>query len=56
MWNNTTGVDVQLGRAMAMCAHPYAAWRRLSRGGRSFLLAAYVMVGYVGTLMFLMFA
>jgi len=51
-----SGVEVALGRALAMCVHPYAAWRRLSMSGRSLMVAAYVGIGYVGTLMVLTLA
>jgi hypothetical protein len=50
------GLDIMLGRALALCVHPYAAWRVLSTTGRSLMLAAYAAFGYVmGMLVFLAF-
>jgi hypothetical protein len=50
----TSGPAAFLGWALAMCVHPIAAWRRLSRGGRSLVLAVYGLVGYMmGTLLLL---
>jgi hypothetical protein len=50
----TSGPAAFLGWALAVCVHPIAAWRRLSRGGRSMVLAVYGLVGYVmGTLLLL---
>ena len=39
-----------LGRFLAYCSHPAAAWRRLSGRGRLLLLTAYFGAGYVVTL------
>lgn len=39
-----------LGRSLAFCTHPGAAWRRLSSGGRLLLLTAYFSASYVLTL------
>ena len=50
----TGGPAAFFGWALAMCVHPIAAWRRLSRGGRSLVLAVYGLVGYMmGTLLLL---
>ena len=50
----TSGAAAFLGWALAMCVHPIAAWRRLSRSGRSLVLAVYGLVGYMmGTLLLL---
>lgn len=38
-----------LGRSLAYCAHPAAAWRRLSNGGRLLLVVAYFGASYVVT-------
>jgi hypothetical protein len=35
-----------LGRSLAFCAHPYAAWRRLRIGGRALLVGAYFGAAY----------
>jgi hypothetical protein len=42
------------GRCLAYCAHPTAAWRRLSRGGRILLLSAYFGASYLLTLVALL--
>jgi hypothetical protein len=43
-------LEVLAGRSLAMCAHPYAAWRTHSTSVRVFVLAAYVAAGYAVTL------
>jgi hypothetical protein len=40
------GIDVLIGRSLAMCAHPYAAWRRHSTTGRVVVFLAYLGAGY----------
>jgi hypothetical protein len=49
-----TPVEALLGRSLAFCVHPYAAWRRLAIGGRALLVAAYFAAAYtiVLTLLF----
>jgi hypothetical protein len=44
------GAAVLFGRLLAMCVHPFAAWRRSSRQGRVALLCGYATAGYVATL------
>jgi hypothetical protein len=44
-----------LGRCLAYCAHPAAAWRRLPRGGRILLLTTYFGTAYVLTFAALLF-
>jgi hypothetical protein len=39
-------LDVLVGRSLAMCAHPYAAWRRYSIRGRLVVVLAYTGAGY----------
>jgi hypothetical protein len=48
-------LDLLIGRALAWCVHPAAAWRRLPARGRALLVAAYVSASYmtVLTLLFL---
>lgn len=43
-----------LGRLLAYCAHPAAAWRRISKGDRTLVIAAYFGAGYVLTLVALL--
>jgi hypothetical protein len=42
--------DVVIGRTLACCVHPAAAWRRVSKSGRALIVGAYFVVGYVGVL------
>ena len=46
--------DVVIGRTLACCAHPAAAWRRLSPSGKALIIGAYFLVGYVGVLVVLL--
>jgi hypothetical protein len=39
-------MELVLGRSLAFCAHPYAAWRRLPIGGRALLFGAYFGAAY----------
>ena len=43
-------IEICLGRALALFAHPAAAWTRLSGSGRAILLASYVTVSYAAVL------
>jgi hypothetical protein len=36
-----------LGRALAVCVHPFAAWRRFSTSWHVWILTAYAVAGYV---------
>lgn len=42
--------EILIGRWLAFCAHPCAAWPRLTTRGRTLLVAAYVGLGYAGAL------
>ena len=44
------GIDLLIGRGLAFCVHPRAAWRVLSTPGRAFVVAAYAGAGYVAVL------
>lgn len=48
-------LDLLIGRALAWCVHPAAAWQRLPARGRVLLVAAYVGASYttVLTLLFM---
>ena len=48
-------LDLLIGRALAWCVHPVAAWQRLPARGRVLLVAAYVSASYttVLTLLFI---
>jgi hypothetical protein len=43
-------VELLIGRGLAFCLHPTAAWRVLSRPRRALVVAAYVAFGYVAVL------
>ena len=49
-------LDVLIGRALAWCLHPAAAWQRLPAGGRVLLVAAYVSASYMTVLTLLLIA
>jgi hypothetical protein len=40
-------LDVFLGRSLAFCVHPSAAWMRLTARGRTLLIGAYFAASYV---------
>ena len=44
------GIDLLIGRGLAFCVYPRAAWRVLSTPGRAFVVAAYAGAGYVTVL------
>ena len=49
-------IPVVIGRSLACCLHPWAAWRRLPASGRAWLVAAYVSASYVTVLAVLLIA
>ena len=48
-----TSMEILIARAMAICVHPYAAWRTRSIKNRVLLIAGYVAVSYVAGLCWL---
>ena len=46
-------MDILAGRALAHCAHPFIAWRRLNGSRRALLVFAYFSAGYVSALVML---
>ena len=48
-------LEVLIGRGLACCLHPQAAWRLLTRKGRAFVVFAYATGGFVATLAALLF-
>jgi len=42
--------EVLIGRSLAACVHPLAAWRSKARSFRVLLLAGYFTAGYVAAL------
>ena len=49
-------VDLLVGRGLAFCCHPTAAWRVLSTPGRAFVVAAYASAAYMAVLAVLLLA
>jgi len=39
-------IETMVGYSLAMCVHPYAAWRSRSARRRAFVLLAYFVGGY----------
>jgi hypothetical protein len=39
-------LEIVAGRALALCVHPYAAWRVRSTRGRLFVLCAFAFGSY----------
>jgi hypothetical protein len=42
--------DVVIGRMLACCVHPAAAWRRLPTSGRAMVFGTYFAASYLGVL------
>jgi hypothetical protein len=42
--------EILLGRSLAACVHPFAAWQSTVRSFRVLLVAGYFAVGYVAAL------
>ena len=47
-------LEIMIGRGLAMCAHPNAAWRVLSVGQRMLLVGAYFAASYLAVLVSLL--
>jgi hypothetical protein len=43
----STGLEILLGRSLAACVHPVAAWRSGSRSARAQFFFGYFVAGYV---------
>ena len=43
-------MELLIGRGLALCVHPLAAWRVLSTPGRAFVVGAYAGAAYVAVL------
>jgi hypothetical protein len=52
----TMAIEILLGRGLALCFNPTAAWRVLSRRGRALVVGAYAGAGFLATLTILVFA
>jgi hypothetical protein len=42
--------EIVIGRSLAFCLHPRAAWPLLPTSGRLLIIAAYIVAGYVAGL------
>jgi hypothetical protein len=42
--------EIIIGRGIACCLHPMAAWRVMTRSGRALVVAAYVGASFGATL------
>ena len=42
--------DIVIGRTLACCVHPSAAWRRLSGSGRALIVGSYFAASYLAVL------
>ena len=40
-------LEVVIGRSVALCVHPLAAWRSRSRNDRTLLVISYFAISYV---------
>jgi hypothetical protein len=55
---STRGVrsfEILIGRGLACCLHPQAAWRATTRVGRAFVICAYAAGGFATTLAALLY-
>jgi len=55
MYRTSDGVAIVVGRTLAACVHPFAAWRRFSTSWRSLIVTAYAAAGYFIVLSVLLF-
>ena len=51
---NRMSADIVIGRTLACCLHPAAAWRRLSASGKALIVGAYFVIGYFSVLVVLL--
>jgi hypothetical protein len=47
-------IEILIGRTLAYCLHPAAAWRIVSLRGRAAILGAYAAGGYLAVLSLLL--
>jgi hypothetical protein len=52
----TARLELLVGRSLAMCAHPYAAWRTHSTAGRLLVFFTYLAASYAVMLTVLFFS
>ena len=46
----STPLEIRIGRSIALCVHPSAAWRTQSNKRRALVIIAYVVASYAITL------
>jgi hypothetical protein len=46
--------DLVIGRTLACCLHPAAAWRRVSKSGKALIVSTYFVVAYLAALVVLL--
>jgi hypothetical protein len=46
----STRLEIWVGRALAVCAHPYAAWRTGSTSRRLLIVLGYAGIAYLAVL------
>jgi hypothetical protein len=47
-------IEIAIGRWLAWCSHPVAAWRVLPTSGRVLIVASYVVSSYAAVLLALL--
>ncbi len=53
--NRRMPFEIIIGRGLACCCHPLAAWRVMTRSGRGLVIAAYAGISFTVTLATLLF-
>jgi hypothetical protein len=54
MTDSARPLEVLIGRSLASCIHPVAAWRTRSTRWRAVLVGSYLGAGYAGVLLVLL--
>ena len=50
----STRLEIMTGRVLAVCVHPFMAWRVLSPSGRALVLTSYAVTTYITVLTMLL--
>jgi len=50
----STRLEIMTGRVLAVCVHPFMAWRVLSPSGRALILTSYAVTTYITVLTMLL--
>jgi len=51
----STGLEILIGRSLAACVHPVAAWRSGSKSARAQFFCGYFVAGYLLVFLALLF-